>query len=90
MLAIEQTKEFDKCIKILVKKHYNLDKTYEVIKLIAENKSLPGRYRLHSLSSNLKGFQEYHIESNMLLIFKILDNRVILYKLGTHSDILDK
>lgn len=78
-------------IKKLKKKHYDLSKFYDLIKLLVEDpKSLPGKYRNHALSGNLQGFFECHVDDNLILIYQLTKTEIILARLGTHSELLHK
>ncbi|MBF1203051.1 MAG: type II toxin-antitoxin system YafQ family toxin, partial [Fusobacterium periodonticum] len=49
-------------------------------------------YRDHNLIGNYKGYRECHIESDWLLIYKIMENILILTlsRTGTHSELFKK
>lgn len=81
---------YDKDVKTLLKKHYNFDILLEVLEMLRNYQQLPGKYKNHYLKGNLKGLQECHIDSNLLLVYKIENNILILIRLGTHKDVLNK
>jgi mRNA interferase YafQ len=84
---------FVKDIKSFHKKHYPLDKLDEVMLdevMLALQKSdgvLNGRFHDHSLSGNLAGYRELHIEKNILLMYKLTDSEIIFVRLGSHDDL---
>ena len=55
-------------------------------------KRLDDKHRDHELSGNYKSTRECHIELNWLLVYEINDNLLILilYRLGTHSELFKK
>lgn len=63
----------------------------EVIKILASGEKLPSKYRAHQLtaSKKYKDVNECHIQPDWLLIYKINNNKLMLYLLrtGTHSDL---
>ncbi len=90
MLKIFKEKSFEKDIKVLVKKHYKFDKLGIVIELLSNEKPLPTKYNDHSLSGDKQGYRECHIESNLILVYKVIDDLLVLYRIGSHKDILGK
>ncbi|MDR2583522.1 MAG: type II toxin-antitoxin system YafQ family toxin [Fibromonadaceae bacterium] len=79
--------EYEKCIKRLKKKHYNIELLKEPIRLLVGNIPLPQKYHDHALSGNLKGNRELHIEPNWLLMYKSTDTEIILIRTGSHDDL---
>ena len=63
----------------------------EVIAMLAEEKTLPPKYKDHSLrdSKEYKNVRECHIEPDWLLIYKIYKDTLILQlmRTGSHSDL---
>jgi len=60
-----------------------------VIDLLALGEKLSSLYRDHSLSGEYEGYRECHIHSNILLIYKIEDEKLVLviFDIGTHSEL---
>ena len=81
---------YNKDVKYIIKKHYNFSTLLEVLEMLKNYQILPNKYKNHILKGNLKGFWECHIDSNIILIYKIENNNLFLVRLGTHSDILRK
>lgn len=84
------TKRFKKHAK-LVKKRSEKDseKLKNTIELLAKGEKLPERFRDHELTGNLKGNRECHILPDLLLIYRIFNNILILELIdtGTHADL---
>ena len=57
--------------------------------LIANDGPLPPEWKDHKLSGTLENFRECHIKGDLLLIYKIHENKdgdvVIFAQAGTHS-----
>lgn len=89
MHDIRPTTRFQKDLKRLQKRGYNLSLLSEVIKLLATGQTLPEKNRDHALSGNFTGCRECHIAPDWLLIYEIADAELILYltRTGTHSDL---
>ena len=82
--------QFKRSYKLCKKRGYDMSKLEAVIRLLAENGSLPAQYRPHILSGRgLAGYWECHIEPDWLLVWDQNDTELILLLLdtGTHSDI---
>lgn len=89
MLTIKHQATFKKDYKRIVKRGYDIRLLEETIKLLAERKPLPERYRDHQLSGNYSRCRECHITPDWLLIYEVDGNELILYltRTGSHSDL---
>ncbi len=89
---VKFTTQFKKDLKLAKKQKKDINKLFEVIELLAEGKSLEAKYRDHDLSGNYKGARECHIEPDWLLIYEYRNEILVLvlYRLGTHSEVFDK
>ena len=60
-----------------------------VIENLAEGKTLAKKYQDHSLKGNWQGYRECHIKPDVLLIYKLINNELILtlVRVGSHSDL---
>lgn len=83
------TNQFKKDIKIAKKQGKDIEKLVDVIKMLAEGKTLGENYRDHSLSGYYKGCRECHIEADWLLVYEINDNILVLMlnRVGSHSEL---
>jgi len=70
-LTIKTTKRFDKDLKKLKKRKYDLILLAQVINKLSDSEILPEKYRDHYLTGDYKGFRECHIQPDWLLIYKI-------------------
>ena len=61
----------------------------DVIRLLAENGSLPAEYKEHNLTGDWKGFRECHIRPDWLMIYAIRNEvlTLTLARTGSHSDL---
>ena len=89
MYSIRPTTKFQKDLKRIEKRGYNIALITDIIKKLANGEQLPEKNRDHSLSGDYIGCRECHITSDWLLIYEIADDEVILYltRTGTHSDL---
>ncbi|MDZ5288336.1 HP0892 family type II toxin-antitoxin system mRNA interferase toxin [Helicobacter pylori] len=87
MLMIETSKKFDKDLKILVKNGFDLKLLYKVVENLAKEQPLAPKYKDHPLKSGLKDFRECHIKPDVLLVYLVKDDELILLRLGSHSEL---
>ena len=90
MYRIRPTTKFQKDVKRLKKRGYDLSSLTNVIQILADGKNLPPQNRDHALSGNYAGFRECHIAPDWLLIYEISEDTLFLYltRTGSHSDLL--
>ena len=89
MYKIRPSTKFQKDLKKVQKRGYDISLLTTVLNILANGESLPQKYKDHNLSGNYKGCGECHITPDWLLIYEILDDELILYltRTGTHSDL---
>ncbi|WP_248426358.1 HP0892 family type II toxin-antitoxin system mRNA interferase toxin [Helicobacter pylori] len=87
MLMIETSKKFDKDLKILVKNGFDLKLLYKVVENLAKEQPLAPKYKDHPLKGTLKDFRECHIKPDILLVYLVKDDELILVRLGSHSEL---
>lgn len=84
--AFEVAKSFKKDLK----KHYSAligEEWTEIASCLLNGIPLPEKYRDHALTGNWKGFRDCHVKSDLVLIYRIVDDTVELHYLDTHSEI---
>lgn len=72
------------------KKHYLFLMTPElgeVLHTLSQCKTLPEKYKDHALIGDWKGFRECHIKPDFLMIYELLDDIVLIARLGSHSEL---
>lgn len=89
MYNIKPTSKFQKDLKRIQKRGFDLSLLTAVIKKLAAGESLPEKNRDHSLSGNFSGCRECHITPDWLLIYELDGENLFLYltRTGTHSDL---
>ena len=90
---ITYTKEFKKSLKKVAKQGKNIDKLLNVVNKLSKREKLAEKYRDHALYNDkkFKGCRDCHIEPDWLLIYKYVEDEIILLLVntGSHSDILN-
>jgi mRNA interferase YafQ len=59
----------------------------EVLKFLLSQTELPEKYKDHDLSGNFVNYRECHIKPDILLIYKIDERLLYLYRIGSHSEL---
>lgn len=56
--------------------------------LLISRSPLPASYKNHPLAGSWKGCSDAHIESDWLLVYRVIDDEIIRFeRTGTHSDL---
>lgn len=86
---VRPSTRFQKDLKSLNKRGYDISLITKVIKDLADGLTLDRKFKDHALSGEYKGCREYHIISDWLLIYEISEKDLFLYltRTGTHSDL---
>ena len=89
---VKFTNQFKKDFKLAKKQNKDLNKLFDVVNILAEGGILGAKYRDHDLSGEYKGIRECHVEPDWLLVYEIQNDVLvlILYRLGTHSELFKK
>ena len=89
MYKIRPTTKFQKDLKRVQRRGYDISLLTNVLTILANGEPLPAKYKDHNLSGNYEGCRECHITPDWLLIYEILEGELILYltRTGTHSDL---
>ena len=84
-----RTAQFKKDYKGAQKRNRDITLLDKVILMLANGEKLPESMRDHDLSGNYRGYREYHIEPDWLLVYKIQDDKLLLVlaRTGSHSDL---
>jgi addiction module RelE/StbE family toxin len=89
MYEIIFTKDYEKKAKKFFKKHQNLKDKYRKTILFLQTNPYHPSLRLHKLQGRLQEFYSVSIDMNyrILIDFIILDKKIFLIDIGSHSEI---
>lgn len=89
---VKPTTRFQKDLRLMQRRGYDMSLIADVIKLLAEGETLPDRYHDHQLTGSYKECRECHITPDWLLIYEIDEDTLYLYltRTGSHSDLFKK
>ena len=83
------TNQFEKDLKKMEKRGKEVSKIKKVIRKLVNEERLEIKFKDHKLVGNYKGRRECHIESDWLIIYKLLDAEIIFERTGSHSDLFE-
>ncbi|MCD7739968.1 MAG: type II toxin-antitoxin system YafQ family toxin [Candidatus Gastranaerophilales bacterium] len=71
------------------KRSYDMSKFKHIIEILQTGKELSPKYLDHSLTGKYKGCRECHIQPDWLLVYRIIEDELVLLLMatGTHSDL---
>lgn len=89
MYTVKPTTKFQKDLKRIQRRGYDIDCLTKVIERLAAGETLAVQYNDHPLKGNYAGCRECHVTPDWLLIYKISGNALFLFltRTGTHSDL---
>ena len=89
MLRIVPSNKFKKDLKLAVKRGYDIKLLENVVNRLANEKPLEPKYKDHTLSGDYSGFRECHITPDWLLVYQVINDKLVLFlsRTGTHSDL---
>lgn len=91
---IEFTSNFKKQLKKMIKQNKDINELLFVITKLANLETLDKKYRNHDLinDSTYKNCSECHIRPDWLLIYKYVDDKLVLvlFATGSHSELFSK
>ncbi len=89
-MIVFRSKNFEKLLKkVLASGKVKLKEVEKVIKIFVDDKKLPAKYRDHALQGDWKGYRECHIQGDLLLIYTIENDQLVLVlvDIGSHSQL---
>lgn len=88
---IDFTSNFKKQLKKIIKQNKDINELLEVITKLANLETLDSKYRNHNLINDktYKDCSECHIKPDWLLIYKYVDDKLVLvlFATGSHSEL---
>ena len=86
---VKYSKLFKKDLKRYKHNHKTLDAAKQMVKRLANDEALEPKHKDHALQGEYTEYREYHIEPDLLLIYKKQDDILVLvcFRLGSHSEL---
>jgi mRNA interferase YafQ len=91
MLTPIPKKSFQKDVRLLKRRHYDMTLLKHITELLAAEEPLPPEAHPHWLSGNWANHMECHIKGDWVIVYvPDLENRTItFYRTGSHADLFD-
>ena len=92
MYKIILSKQYKRAIKKIVKSgKYKISEIEKIVYIIAAGEKLDIKYRDHALKGQLSHYRECHIYSDLLLVYSLNNDELILLlvNIGSHSKLFD-
>jgi mRNA interferase YafQ len=88
-LEIRPSNQFKKDVKLAKRRGLDLNLLINTIDKIANREILESKFMDHQLTGNYSGFRECHIQPDWLLVYKVIDEELVLvvFRTGSHSDL---
>ncbi len=90
MLKLNVSAKFKRDRRLCMKRGYDMGLLNAAVNTLLIPVTLPPQNRDHSLTGNWSGFQECHLASDWLLIYRVNGNELYLARTGTHADLFGK
>ena len=91
LVSMKYSKQFSKGLKKAIKQGKDINKISYVLEKLANKEVLETKYRNHKLVNDkfYKDCYECHIEPDWLLIYKYIDDELVLLLIntGSHSEV---
>jgi mRNA interferase YafQ len=89
MRDIRESRRFRRDLRRMRQQGKDLSKLYDVVETLARGEDLDARHRPHPLTGDWRPFWDCHIEPDWLLIYRVQDGFVELYRTGNHDDLFE-
>ena len=92
MLDLRFTNQFKKDFKLAQKRGFDLSEFETVVNKLRNREPLEERFKDHLLSNNWKNHREFHLRPDLVVIYFIRQNELILemVRMGIHPDLFKK
>ncbi|MDD5052281.1 MAG: type II toxin-antitoxin system YafQ family toxin [Sulfuricurvum sp.] len=87
MLSVERHKQFHKDIASLKLSEKHFTKFIVYLAALIQNEPLPQEAHDHELEGEWKGFREFHISGDVLIIYRYDDEVLKLIRMGSHAQL---
>ena len=75
---------------VVKKRGKDLEKLKTLLSMLIQQDRLPASYRDHPLRGIWKNYREAHVDSDWLVIYRIVGDELHLVRTGSHSDLFEQ
>ncbi|CAM3327023.1 type II toxin-antitoxin system YafQ family toxin [Helicobacter labetoulli] len=87
MRTIDVKNTYKQDLKRVIKQGWDGSKINNVISQLLSDDILDPALRDHPLTGDYKDFREYHVKSDLVVVYKRTTEILSLYRIGRHQDI---
>ncbi|VAW42535.1 mRNA interferase YafQ [hydrothermal vent metagenome] len=87
MRTVRYSSRFKKDLKRVKRRGADVNILQIVIKKLAHDEVLDAKYSDHALIGNYAGTRECHLKPDWLLIYRLVNDQLILVRTGSHADL---
>jgi len=86
-MTLKREKTFKKDMSKLQISDKHYEKFILFIGILLSGNTLPSEARDHELKGEYKGFRDFHVSGDLVVIYKIKSDGLYLSRIGTHSQL---
>ena len=86
-LDFSYSPKFKKDAKRAVYQGRDIMKIFPPIIALLDGQLLPAQYQDHPLKGDWEGYRDFHVEPDWIVIYRIVENILVLERTGTHSEL---
>ena len=90
MLIPVRSTQFKRDVRRVQRRSKDLAKLRPPLTALIRQDPLPAGYRDHPLRGIWKGYREFHIEPDWLLIYRVKGDELHLVRTGSHADLFNE
>jgi mRNA interferase YafQ len=87
--TLARTNQFRRDFKKVKRRGQDIPKLLDLVARLAKGENLESRYRDHALGGEYSDCRECHVEPNLLLIYRLTEEELVLIRTGSHSDLFE-
>jgi len=87
MRSVRYSSRFKKDLKRIKRRGIETSILQTIITKLAYDEPLNVKFRDHVLVGNYSGMRECHLKPDWLLIYRLVDDQLILVRTGSHADL---
>jgi len=89
-LNIRQSTGFRRDVKRVLRQGFDVSTLEAVVEALVSQQPLAEHYRDHALFGNWKGYRECHLQSDWLLIYRVIKDELQLARTGSHAELFNR
>jgi len=89
VLNLKRHKQFKKDLRKVNLTDKQFERFIKYVSLLIEGKPLPPEARDHALIGEWKDFREFHLGGDVLVIYEVDGDDLILVRIGTHNQLFE-